>query len=59
MKSIGQFASGEALQNPKLGLRRNFNPCGGTTGTFYSSRNTVYVFANSAPVAQPDRATDF
>ena len=27
--------------------------------SFYSSRNAVYVCATSAPVAQPDRATDF
>ena len=26
---------------------------------FHSSRNAIYVCANPAPVAQPDRATDF
>jgi hypothetical protein len=26
---------------------------------FHSPRNAVYISANSAPVAQPDRATDF
>jgi hypothetical protein len=27
--------------------------------SFYSSQNASYVSANSAPIAQPDRATDF
>ena len=27
--------------------------------SFHSSRNAVYVCAHPAPVAQPDRATDF
>jgi hypothetical protein len=27
--------------------------------SFHSSRNAVYVWAHPAPVAQPDRATDF
>jgi hypothetical protein len=39
-------------------------PADGFVGTaqpksFYSPRNAVYVCATFAPVAQPDRATDF